>query len=132
MPPVLHLFEYATLRLVPRLEREEFVNTGVILYCRDQRFLQCQWLLPEARLLALAGPAAEKLPLAELQRRLAAVACICQGGAGSGPIGQLGPAERFRWLTAQRSTVVQASAVHPGLCTDPAATLERLFIQLVQ
>ena len=120
------------LRLVPRLEREEFVNAGVILYCRDQRFLECRWLLPETRLLTLAGPAAALLPLPELQQRLAAISLVCQGGRSAGPIGQLGPAERFRWLTAQRSTVVQASAVHPGLCADPAVTLERLFTQLVQ
>ena len=130
--PALHLFEYATLRLVPRLEREEFVNAGVILYCRDQRFLQCRWLLPEARLLALAGAAADTLPLGELTRRLASINLICQGGRAAGPIGQLGLAERFRWLTAQRSTVLQASAVHPGLCADPASMLERLFAQLVQ
>lgn len=130
--PALHLFEYATLRLVPRIEREEFINAGVILYCRDQRFLQCRWLLSQARLLALAGPAGEHLPLPELQQRLLAVERICQGGRTGGPIGQLGLAERFRWLTAQRSTVLQCSPVHPGLCSDARLTLEQLFIQLVQ
>lgn len=131
MLPALHLFEYAVLRLVPRIEREEFVNAGVILYCREQQFLRCRWLLPQDRLLALAGPAAEYLPLPELQQRLQAIEHICQGGRQGGPIGQLGPAERFRWLTAQRSTMVQASPVHPGLCRDAAATLEQLFQQLV-
>lgn len=130
--PALHVFEYATLRLVPRIEREEFVNAGVLLLCRDQRFLQCRWLLPEAKLLALAGSTAPQLPLAELHLRLTAIARICQGGQAGGPIGALGLAERFRWLTAQRSTVIQCSPVHPGLCADPLATLEQLFTQLVQ
>lgn len=130
--PALHLFEYATVRLIPRIEREEFVNAGVVVYCRDQRFLQCHWLLPEARLLSLAGPAAEHLPLRELQQRLRAFERICRGEADAGPIGRLGMAERFRWLTAQRSTVVQCSPVHPGLCADALTTAEQLFAQLVQ
>lgn len=132
MPRALHLFEYATLRLVPRIEREEFVNAGVILYCRDQRFLQCRWLLPEPQLLALAGAAHTTLPLPELRQRLQAVECICAGGRQAGPIGQFGLAERFRWLTAQRSTSLQTSPVHPGLCADPLLTLEQLFTQLVK
>lgn len=131
MPLALHLFEYATLRLVPRIEREEFVNAGVILYCRDQRFLQCRWLLPEPQLLALAGNTGAQLPLLELQQRLRALENICGGGRQAGPIGQLGMAERFRWLTAQRSTSLQTSPVHPGLCEDPLLTLEKLFTQLV-
>lgn len=131
MPPDLHIFEYATLRLVPRIEREEFANAGVILYCRDHRFLQCRWMLPELPLRALAGETSPALPLLELQQRLAAVACICAGGRAAGAIGQLGQAERFRWLTAQRSTSLQTSPVHPGLCADPLLTLERLFTQLV-
>ena len=131
--PTLHLFEYAVLRLVPRIEREEFVNAGILLYCRDERFLGCRWLLPEVRLLALAGPeTGAQLPLAELRQRLAAIEQVCAGGRAGGPIGQFGPAERFRWLTAQRSTVLQSSPVHPGLCLNPADTLERLFTQLVQ
>ncbi|NML64280.1 DUF3037 domain-containing protein [Hymenobacter sp. RP-2-7] len=129
--PAVHLFEYATLRLVPRLEREEFVNAGVILYCRDQRFLGCRWLLPTERLVALAGATGLDLPLAELQARLQAIERICTGGPAAGPIGQFGTAERFRWLTAQRSTSLQASPVHPGLCADALVTLEKLFAQLV-
>lgn len=131
--PALLLFEYAVLRLVPRLEREEFVNTGILLYCRDQRFLGCSWLLPENRLLTLAGPiVGQQLPLHELHQRLAAIERICTGGRLAGPIGQLGQAERFRWLTAQRSTMLQCSPVHPGLCQDANTTLQQLFIQLVQ
>jgi hypothetical protein len=128
--PDKHLFEYAVLRVVPRVEREEFLNVGVVLYCRDQGFLQCRYQLPAERLRAFAGPAAPDLD--ELTARLQAFELICQGRRQGGPIGQLGLAERFRWLTATRSTVVQTSAVHPGLCHDAAAMLERLHAQLVE
>ena len=128
MLPAAHLFEYAVLRVVPRVEREEFVNVGVILYCAGQQFLQATYALDEARLRAFAGPS---LDLAELAARLDAIGRVCRGRAGAGPIGQLPLAGRFRWLTAQRSTVVQTSAVHPGLCQDAAATLARLHGQLV-
>lgn len=127
--PAKHLFEYAVLRVVPRVEREEFVNVGVVLYCRDQGFLQCRYLLPEARLRALCG---DKLDLAELTARLHAFEKICRGRKEGGPIGQLGLAERFRWLTATRSTIVQTSPVHPGLCHDATETLNRLHAQLVE
>ena len=129
MPPAKDLFEYAVLRVVPRVEREEFMNVGVVLYCRAQSFLACRTELPEARLRALAGPAGPNV--AELTARLRAFEKICQGRRAGGPIGQLGPAERFRWLTATRSTVLQTSAVHPGLCNDALATLNRLFAELV-
>ncbi|UYZ64208.1 DUF3037 domain-containing protein [Hymenobacter weizhouensis] len=126
--PDKHVFEYAVVRVVPRVEREEFLNVGVVLYCRAQGFLQCRFAAPDARLRAFAGPT---LDLDELTARLHAFERICQGRRTGGPIGQLGLAERFRWLTAQRSTVVQTSPVHPGLCEDAAATLERLYAQLV-
>ncbi|MFD1874648.1 DUF3037 domain-containing protein [Hymenobacter bucti] len=124
----MHLFEYAVLRVVPRVEREEFLNVGVILFCPAQGFLQTQFELSEARLLAFAG---HRLDLGELRERLRSFERICRGRAEGGPIGQLAVASRFRWLTAQRSTVVQTSAVHPGLCTDAGATLGRLFAELV-
>lgn len=116
------------LRVVPRVEREEFLNVGVILYCAAQGFLQVKTELNEARLLAFAGPA---LDVEDLRARLRAFERICRGRAEGGPIGQLAVASRFRWLTAQRSTVVQTSAVHPGLCDDARATLARLFAELV-
>ena len=127
MLPAPHVFEYAVLRVVPRVEREEFLNVGVIVYCRDQSFLETRFLLPEARLHAFA----HELDPAELRARLQAFERICQGRAAGGPIGQLTLAERFRWLTATRSTVVQTSPVHPGLCVDAGDTLARLFGQLV-
>ncbi|WP_046244108.1 DUF3037 domain-containing protein [Hymenobacter terrenus] len=126
--PAMHLFEYAVLRVVPRVEREEFLNVGVILYCRSLGFLQTQFVLPEARLLAFAPD----LDLVEVTARLQAFERICQGRATGGTIGQLPVAERFRWLTATRSTIVQTSPVHPGRCTDAAETLARLYTQLVQ
>jgi hypothetical protein len=128
--PDKHLFEYAVLRVVPRVEREEFVNVGVILYCSAQGFLQTRFHLPEARLRTLAG-AGEELDLEDLTLRLRAFERVCWGRAEGGPIGQLPLASRFRWLTATRSTVVQTSAVHPGLCTDAGTTLARLYAQLV-
>ena len=126
--PAMHLFEYAVLRVVPRVEREEFLNVGVILYCRSLSFLETRFELPETRLLAVAPD----LDLVEITARLQAFERICQGRAMGGTIGQLPVAERFRWLTATRSTVVQSSAVHPGRCADAGATLARLFAQLVQ
>ena len=126
--PAKHLFEYAVLRVVPRVEREEFLNVGVILYCPAQGFLQARFELNEARLQAFAG---HRLDLGELHERLRSFERICRGRAEGGPIGQLAVASRFRWLTAMRSTIVQTSAVHPGLCTDPSAALDRLFEELV-
>jgi len=128
MPPALHVFEYAVLRVVPRVERAEFLNVGVVLLCRAQGFLQVRFQLPEARLRALFG----ELDLPDLAARLGAFEHICRGRAQGGPIGQLPLAERFRWLTATRSTVVQTSPVHPGLSADAAQTLNWLFAQLVE
>lgn len=124
----MHLFEYAVLRVVPRVEREEFVNVGVILYCSAQGFLQTRCHLPEARLQAFAGSC---LDMDDLRARLQAFERICRGRREGGPIGQLAVASRFRWLTAMRSTIVQTSSVHPGLCEDAATTLDRLYEQLV-
>jgi hypothetical protein len=126
--PAKHLFEYAVLRVVPRVEREEFINVGVILYCAAHGFLQVTCEFDEARLLAFAGPT---LDLADVRERLRSFERICQGRATGGPIGQLAIASRFRWLTAQRSTIIQTSPVHPGLCTDATATLASLHAQLV-
>lgn len=125
--PEMHLFEYAVIRVVPRVEREEFLNVGVIVYCRAQNFLRILTELNENRLRAFSG----ELDITELAERLNAFERICAGKTQGGPIGQLPIAERFRWLTATRSTVVQTSAVHPGLCVDAGETLARLFEQLV-
>lgn len=127
--PEKHVFEYAVVRVVPRVEREEFLNVGVVVYCRAQGFLQVRWTLPAERLRAFS----RELPdLAELAERLRAFERICRGRPDGGPIGQLGLAERFRWLTATRSTVVQTSPVHPGLCEDAPTTLNQLYAHLVE
>ena len=125
----MHVFEYAVLRVVPRVEREEFMNVGVVVFCRALGFLQCRCAPPGPRLRSLGGPA---LDLAELTARLGAFGEICRGRPAGGLIGSLPPAERFRWLTATRSTVLQTSEVHPGLTADAAATLARLFAELVE
>lgn len=126
--PEKHLFEYAVIRVVPRVEREEFLNVGVILYCSAQGFLQTMFMLDENRLRVFSSD----LDMLELQERLHAFERICAGRAKGGTIGQLPLASRFRWLTATRSTIVQTSSVHPGLCTNAGETLARLFAQLVQ
>lgn len=122
-----HLFEYAVIRVVPRVEREEFINVGVILYCAEQRFLQTAYVLDRERLLAFS----DALDLQEIEERLQLFQRICTGGKEGGTIGQLPMAARFRWLTASCSTVVQTSPVHPGLCEDAQTTLDRLLKQLV-
>ena len=123
-----HLFEYAVIRVVPCVEREEFLNVGVIMYCPAQGFLQTQYDLNEERLKAFSN----KVDIPELQERLRTFTRICAGKAEGGIIGKLPIASRFRWLTSTRSTVVQTSAVHPGLCVDAPETLARLYAQLVQ
>lgn len=120
-------FEYGVIRVVPRGEREEFLNVGVILYCQGQKFLQTLFTLDEERLKVFCG----NLDMSELKEHLQAFEQISKGGADSGPIGKLDIASRFRWLTATRSSVVQVSKVHPGLCEDANATLVKLHGRLV-
>jgi hypothetical protein len=122
-----HLFEYAVVRVVPKVEREEFLNVGVIVYCRDLNFLQVMYTLNEERLLIFC----KQIDKQELLQNLESVDRICKGSEGAGPIGSLDIAGRFRWLTATRSTIIQTSKVHPGFCTDPQETLTRLYTQLV-
>ena len=122
-----HLFEYAVIRVVPRVEREEFLNIGVILYCAKLKFLQARYQLDEARLAAFSG----NIDLSELTEHVCSMERICTGDETAGPIGKLDMASRFRWLTATRSTIVQTSKVHPGFCTSPAETLEKLYTELV-
>jgi hypothetical protein len=120
-------YDYAAVRVVPCVEREEFVNVGVILFCRTQGFLEARIALDLARLKALAPD----LDAAEVQAYLALIPRICAGGAAAGPIGRLPQPERFHWLVAPCSTIVQPGPVHSGLCTDPAAALERLLRAMV-
>lgn len=121
------LFEYAVIRIVPHVEREEFLNIGVILYCSARKYLQTRFHIDESRLKALCN----NLDIAELHQHITSFQRICEGGKQAGTIGQLPIAERFRWLTATRSTVLQTSKTHPGLCLDPQQTTDKLFTQLV-
>jgi hypothetical protein len=125
--PTPNPFDYALVRVVPQVEREEFVNAGVILFSRSLRFLDARIALNTRRLLALSP----QLDLAMVQAQLDLIPRICAGGLDAGPIGQLSQAERFHWLVAPRSTTIQVSPVHCGLCTDPQAALDDLFQKLV-
>jgi hypothetical protein len=120
-------FEYALLRVVPRVERGEFINAGVVLYCQADSFLGARVHLDPARLKAL-DPGAD---LEAVRAHLEAVRSVCAGGPEAGALGRLPPGERFGWLVAPRSTVVQPSPVHTGLTDDPEAELERLLSRMV-
>jgi hypothetical protein len=127
--PARHPFEYAVVRVVPRVEREEFVNVGVVLFARSAGFLGCEIALDADRLRALA-PAAP-LDAAAVEAHLQAMREVCAGDAAAGPIARLPPSERFHWLIAPRSTAIQVSPAHAGVSDDPAAALHRLFQALV-
>jgi hypothetical protein len=121
-------FSYAVLRVVPRLERGESLNAGVVLFARTAGFLAARVALDEARLAALAPDA----DAAEIARHLATLAAVAAGDPEAGPIARLPQSERFQWLAAPASTAIQPSEVHTGLCEDPEAMLERLFERLVR
>ncbi len=121
-------YDYAVIRVVPRVEREEFVNVGVILSCPAAKFLQARVEVDPSRLLAL-DPA---LDLDTVRRHLSAIEAICAGGPGSGPIGLLPQRARFHWLTARRSSIIQTSPVHLGRCTHTGNALEHLMDAMVR
>ena len=121
-------YDYAIIRVVPSLERGECVNVGVILFCRTRRFLDALIQVDHARLHLLAP----ELDLAAVEQQLDHLLRVCRGYPESGPIGQLSQSERFHWLVAPRSTIIQTSPVHSGLCTyDPSSTLQVLMRKLV-
>jgi hypothetical protein len=122
------LFEYAVVRLVPCVERQEFLNVGIIVYCPDEKILMSKTEPDEARILHLCPT----VDMREVREHLNALERICAGGESAGPIGVLPVGERFRWLTAPRSTIVQTSPVHTGLCSDAAETMERLLDTMVR
>jgi hypothetical protein len=123
-----HPFQYALLRVVPRVERGESLNAGVILLCRPKRFLGARTGLNEARLRAIAPDA----DVAAITGHLAGIERIARGDADAGAIAKLTQGERFHWLVAPSSTVIQPSEVHTGLCDDPAEELDHLFERLVR
>jgi hypothetical protein len=121
-------YDYAVIRVVPRVERQEFINAGIILWCKEQDLLEARIELDEARLRVLDS----SLDVDAVRRHLASIAIVCAGGDDAGPIGKLTKRERFDWLVAPRSTVIQTSAVHTGRCVDLAATMERLLSSMVR
>ncbi|MFT3748330.1 MAG: DUF3037 domain-containing protein [Agriterribacter sp.] len=121
------LFEYAVIRVVPRVDREEFLNVGVILYSRDHKFLQARYTIDEKKLKAFSS----ELDIELVKNHICAFEKICAADVNGGPIALLDMASRFRWLTATRSTIVQTSKVHPGLTKDPQETLIKLHNELV-
>ena len=123
-----YTYDYAIIRVIPRVEREEFVNVGVIVSCPATGFLEARIQLDEQRLLALDAT----LDIATVRDHLAAIPTICAGGEQAGPIGQLSQRERFRWLVAPRSTTIQTSPVHTGCCKNPTAVLEHLLDTMVR
>ena len=127
--PARHAFEYAIVRVVPDVGREEFVNAGVVLFARAAGFLGCEIALDRARVRALVGGAPVDLDL--LEAHLQAMREVCAGQAGGGPIARLSPSERFHWLVAPRSAAIQISPVHGGVTEDAAATLQHLYRTLV-
>ena len=120
-------FQYAVLRLVPRIEREEFVNVGVIVFCRTRGFLRARVALDPRRIEALAPG----FDLDAVREHLEARVRVAAGDPDAGPIAALPQSERFHWLVAPSSTVIQTSPVHSGLCEQPEELLDRLFAQLV-
>lgn len=123
-----HLFEYAVIRVMPHVEREEFLNVGIILFCSNQKFLRTRFEIDDARIRMLCT----KVDMTELREYFHSFERICSGGKDAGAIGMLSIAERFRWLTAARSTTLQTSKVHPGLCKDAGEMLDHLYRNLVE
>jgi len=121
-------YDYAVIRVVPRVEREEFVNVGVVVSCPDRDFLEARIELDPARIAALDPT----LDIESIRTHLSTIPLICRGGEAAGPIGRLPPRERFHWLIAPRSAVIQVSPAHTGRCEDPAALLARLMETMVR
>ena len=121
-------YDYAIVRVVPKVDREEFMNVGVIVSCPSRNFLAARIELDERRLTALDP----SLDIETTRAHLAAIPAICAGGDQAGPIGQLTQRQRFDWLIAPRSTIIQTSAAHTGTCEDPAAALEHLLDMMVR
>ena len=120
-------YDYALIRLVPSVERGECLNIGVILFCRTLDFLGVRISLNAARSLALSPD----LDLAAVQQQLDSILLICEGGSEAGPLGKMSQSERFHWLVSPRSTIIQISPTHEGVCDDPEKALEHLFKTMV-
>lgn len=122
-----NLYEYAVIRVVPRVEREEFLNVGIILFCKRAKYIKMLYAVNETKLQLFS----EDFDLEQLELNLSSFQKIAHGGKAGGPIGEFDIASRFRWLTAIRSSAIQTSRPHTGLCTDLEETVQRLFEELV-
>jgi hypothetical protein len=122
-----NLYEYAVIRVVPRVEREEFLNVGIILFCKRAKFIKMLYAVNEAKLVLFS----DDFDLEQLELNLSSFQKIAHGGKEGGPIGAFDIPSRFRWLTAIRSSAIQTSRPHTGLCTDLEETAQRLFNELV-
>lgn len=121
------IYEYAIIRILPKVEREEFINVGVILYARRKKYLGIQYHLDKNRLIAFS----KDMDIDKIEKYLKAWELVCRGGLSGGPIGGLEQHVRYRWLTASRSSIIQSSATHPGLCEDPEKMLADIFERYV-
>lgn len=126
--PVPSSFDYAVVRVVPRVEREEFINAGVIVFCLERRYLEARVVVDEARLKALWP----QLDVAMVRDHLEAIPKIAAGNPDGGPIAKLSQRERFHWLVSPRSTIIQVSPVHSGICDEPENTVEKLAERLLK
>lgn len=125
--PDKHLYEYAVIRIVPKVEREEFINVGVILFSKQAGFIKMRYKIDEERL-KIFSP---ELDMEDFREHIEAFSKVCSGQKGGGPIAALDIPERFRWLTALRSSCIQTSRPHVGFSSDLEGTLDRLFEELV-
>ncbi|MXN93160.1 DUF3037 domain-containing protein [Flavobacterium sp. Sd200] len=122
-----HLYEYAVIRVVPRVEREEFINVGVIVFCKQKRFIKMLYTINKNKLYAICND----IDIEQLELNLSSFKRIARGDKDAGPIAQFETAERFRWLTAIRSSVIQTSRPHPGFTDNPDNKVDELFSELV-
>ncbi|WP_348797062.1 DUF3037 domain-containing protein [Flavobacterium adhaerens] len=122
-----NLYEYAVIRVVPRVEREEFLNVGIVLFCKKAKYIKMRFSINEAKLALFSND----FDLEQLQSNLESFQKITLGGKEGGPIGEFDIPSRFRWLTAVRSSVIQTSRPHCGFCEDLDKTLQRLFEEMV-
>lgn len=122
-----HLYEYAVIRVVPRVEREEFLNIGIIMFCKRAKFIKVLYHIDDAKIEALSND----FDTEQLHCNVTALKKIANGGKEGGPIGEMDIPSRFRWLTAIRSSAIQTSRPHSGLCEDLEKTIQRLFEDLV-
>lgn len=121
------VYEYAVIRIVPKIEREEFINVGLILFSKRKRYIRFQYQLPEMKIKAFC----QEFDLSQVKQNLESFAKICEGAEDGGPIAQLEIDEKFRWITAVKSSSIQASRPHPGFSSDLNVTFDRLYKELV-